>query len=115
MHHRVHGFTGSRPSIDELAKSFSYFSLTKYQSFATPSPLTHAQVWQILLIPEIHNLPSFTEEYVRRLLLSALRKSCDLDLIPPSLVKTRIDIIILPTASTLNLSLQALSPHTPDL
>ena len=80
------------------------FSQIKFPSFTLPSPLTHARICWILLIPaRSKNITCVTDDEVRHLVLFAPCKPSDLDPMPTSLAKDCIYILITPIASIINL------------
>ena len=94
-------------SITALANIFSSFFMNKISIIRSSFPSGSCS--NVLTPPNtrevLHNLTHVTDDEVRRVFLSALCKSSDLDPIPTNLVKDCIDILVTPIVSIVNLSL----------
>ena len=94
-------------SITALANTFSSFFINKISIIRSSFPSDSCS--NVLTPPDtrevLHNLSYVTDAEVHRLVLSAPCKSSDLDPLPTGLVKDRIDVLVTPIVSIVNLSL----------
>lgn len=96
-------------SIAELANSFGSFFVDKISvirsSFAAATHLSNQDTAPQPNASTINVFSPASEEEIRRLIMAAPNKSCDLDPIPTCLLKSCIDVLIKPITSMINLSL----------
>ncbi len=96
------------PSLSQLAGSFGSFFLNKITAIRATFPDIPVQNSNDLFDPTMPKLDSFlpaSEDEIRRIILAAPNKSCDLDPLPTSLVKMCIDVLLTPITSLVNKSM----------
>ena len=96
-------------SLVDLAERFSSYFVNKIQLIraAFPSATTANDDHEFIRpnFPDLNVFPLASEEEVRRIIMAAPNKSCDLDPIPTPLLKLCIDVVITPITSMVNMSL----------
>ena len=110
LHHCPNTHLPDHSSIVALANTFSSFFIRSSFSFDSHSRVLHPPDTRKVL----QNLSCVTADVVRHLVLWTPCKSSDVDLIPTSLVKDCIDILITPITSIIDFyrSLKVPSLHT---
>ena len=107
LHHCPKMHLPDHSSIAALANTFSSFFINKISIIRSSFPSGSCS--NVLTPPTtrevLHHLTHATDDEVRHLVLSAPCMSSDLDLIPTSLVKDCIDIVVMPIVSIVNLLL----------
>ena len=96
-------------SLVDLAERFSTYFVNKIQLIraAFPSSTTVTDEHEFIRpgFSELNVFPLASEEEVRRIIMTAPNKSCDLDPIPAPLLKLCLDVLITPITSMVNMSL----------
>ncbi len=94
-------------SISQLASSFGSFFIDKIVAIRTAFPDSAANnIFQNGQdMPELKEFQPASPEEIRRIILTAPSKSCELDPLPTPLLKSCIDVLLVPITSLVNLSL----------
>ncbi len=96
-------------SLGQLASTFGSFFLDKIAlirtSFSDVAPSDDRHPPGGTNAPSLTTFAPVTEEEVRRLIMAAPSKSCELDPIPTPLLKTCLDVLITPITSLINMSM----------
>jgi hypothetical protein len=110
LHRKPAQFLPDCSSLKELAANFGSFFVNKISLIRTSFPSTGSHTPDARPpgypdLPELTVFSPVSEAEVRRLIMNAPTKSCDLDPIPTPLLKTCIDVLLTPITRLINLSL----------
>jgi hypothetical protein len=110
LHRKPVPFLPDCSSLKELANKFGSFFIDKISMIRAsfPTPASNDVATGLPGHPDPHQLTCFspvTETDVKRLIVGAPTKSCDLDPIPTQLLKSCIDVLLTPITKLINLSL----------
>ena len=96
--------------LSTLTNSFSSFFVDKIAKIRLCFPPMNAHTLlktTTCCNSTLHSFKTVTEEEVHKLISNSPNKSCDLDPIPTTLLKTHLDILIKPITALINMSLQS--------
>ena len=111
LHRKPPGHLPDCPSISRLATMFGTFFIDKITAIRTSLPDLHVPTSAPVSSTDapgqstLNRFEPASEEEIRRLIMASPKKSCELDPIPTALVKSCLDVLLLPITTLVNKSL----------